>query len=776
MVWFDEVDKDDVGLVGGKGANLGEMVQAGLPVPPGFIITADAYFELVRHSELDEDLDLLLKTLDHRDSQKLQKTARRIQKIIQKATIPTEITKAIFGHYHKLSKHRSKKAFSLKRIRQALKEPLVAIRSSATAEDLPEASFAGQQATFLNVQGDANVIEAVRKAWASLFTARAIFYRAEKGFDHLKVGIALPIQRMIEAERSGVMFTIDPVTNNKNQIVIEAIYGLGELIVQGAVTPDHYLVDKKKMKILNKHIGTQGKMMVLKDGKDIITKLTKKKGEKQKISDKQIVELAQYGNKLEKYYFFPQDIEWAIEEDKIFILQTRPVTTIHQPDAALPPPTETAGVLDKELKLLLSGNPASPGIASGRANVIFKASEISKIKGGDILVAPMTNPDFVPAMRRAVAVVTEKGGQTSHAAIVSRELGIPAIVGVKDATKKLTKFQTITANGTTGRIYRGGLSRGVRRKVESMKTEERSTKRPRTLKTATHVYCNLATTERVEEIAARDVDGVGLLRAEFMIAEIGYHPRYIIKEKKQKLFIDKMTENLATFGKHFGKERPVVYRTTDFRSNEYKNLKGGKDYEVDEANPMIGYRGIYRYINDAAVFKLELQAIKNVRDRHGYKNIWLMLPFVRTLSELQQVKKLIQEARLHRSGSFKLWMMVEVPSNVILIDEFIKVGIDGISIGSNDLTQLTLGIDRDSEQVAREFSELDPAVLWSMERVIKAAGKHGITSSICGQAPSDYPDLVEKLVKWGITSVSVNPDAIERTREYIYSVEKRLVK
>jgi pyruvate,water dikinase len=774
-VWFRDVGKEDGGLVGGKGANLGEMTGAGIPVPPGFIVTAQAYFKFIKKAGLKPKIEDKLKNLNYNNSKELQSKAKEIRTLIKKSEIPKSIARQIFSHYHLLSKQQNAKRSIIKRLKNIIREPLVAVRSSATAEDLPEASFAGQQETYLNVRGDANVIETVRKAWASLFTARAVFYRAEKGFDHLKVGIALPIQIMIESEASGVMFTIDPVTNNKSNIVVEAIYGLGELIVQGAVTPDHYVVDKKKMVILKKHISRQEMVMKLKGGKNQELKIKSKDAKKQKISDKQIISLAKYGKKLEKHYFFPQDIEWAIEDNNIFIVQTRPITTISKNEESFPGAQGKSSILEKELKLILSGSPASPGIASGRVVKIYKASEINKVRGGDILVAPMTNPDFVPAMRRAVAIVTEKGGRTSHAAIVSRELGIPAIVGVKNALDELALNQLITVDGAAGKIYKGGLVRSAKKLKDTQDTSP-ITHYTSQLKTATRVYCNLATIHRAKEVAELNVDGVGLLRAEFMIADIGYHPRFLILKKKQKLFIDTLTKNIAKFCKYFGSDRPIIYRATDFKSNEYKSLKGGKAFEQDEENPMLGFRGAYRYISNPDVFKMELAAIKNVRNKLRFRNLWLMIPFVRTIEELRQVKRLVQEAGLHRSGSFKLWMMVEIPSNVILIDDFIKAGIDGISIGSNDLTQLTLGVDRDSQQVAKEFNEFDPAVLWSIERVIKAAGKHNITSSICGQAPSDYPDLVEKLVKWGITSVSVNPDAIERTREFIYRIEKRVVK
>jgi len=390
----------------------------------------------------------------------------------------------------------------------------------------------------------------------------------------------------------------------------------------------------------------------------------------------------------------------------------------------------------------------------------------------------MTNPDFVPAMRKTAAIITDKGGRTAHAAIVSRELGIPCVVGTKEATKILKNGEVVTVNGTTGEVFRGG-----RLGIENLKLEIKNKNIPQLpitnyqlpIKTATKVYVNLAEPERAKEIAKLPVDGVGLLRAEFMIAQIGIHPKKIIKDRKQKMFVDKLSSNLSIFCEHFN-PRPVVYRTTDFKTSEYRNLKGGEDFEPKEENPLIGYRGAYRYLADPDVFELELEAIKVVRNKNGFKNLWLMIPFVRTPKELQEIKKIIAGAGLLRSPSFKIWLMVEIPSNVILLEKFIEVGIDGVSIGSNDLTMLILGVDRDNAEIASSFNEQNPAVLWALEKIIKTCQKYGITSSICGQAPSDYPDLVEKLVRWGITSVSVNPDAIERTREIIYETEKKLVK
>ncbi len=743
VVWFSDVGKEDVASVGGKGANLGEMTQAGFPVPPGFIVTVHAYNEFLDRAKLRDKIDNVLANLDVSNSKDLDEAAKKVQKIITHSPFPQDIALEIIQAYFKLGKG-------------ALRHPVVAVRSSATAEDLPGASFAGQQDTFLNVQGEANLIEKIKEAWASLFNARAIFYRATNHFDHFHVGIAIPVQKMVESEMSGIMFTIDPVTNDRSKVVIEAIYGLGEMIVQGLVTPDHYEVDKKAGAILSKEVRIQEKMMEKKGTKNAIVALDKKDGARQKLSDAQILALSAIGKNLEKHYYFPQDSEWAIEDNKIYIVQTRPVTTTGKKQLVEP---------SVHTDILAKGDPASPGMRSGPVKILSSVKEIGKILAGDVLVAEQTNPDYVPAMRKAVAIITERGGRTSHAAIVSRELGIPAVVGAKGIRHLLKDGLVVTVNGSTGEIYKGAVASKI--SLDHKPKYEH-------LKTATKVYVNLAEPSRAAEIAKMNADGVGLLRAEFMIADIGTHPKKLIADHKQKLFVDTLAAQLEVFCKSFS-PRPIVYRTTDFKTNEYRNLKGGAAYEPEEPNPMLGFRGAARYIADSRVFELELEAIKTVRNKMGYKNISIMLPFVRTPKELLDVKKIIAANDLTRSSTFKLLMMVEIPTNVIRIEDFLDVGIDGVSIGSNDLTMLMLGTDRDNSEVAHDFSELDPTLLWAFEHVIRACGKRGVTTSMCGQAPSDYPDLVEKLVSWGITSVSVNPDAVDHVRETVYEAEKRLV-
>lgn len=757
VVWFKDVDKEDIASVGGKGANLGEMTKVGIPVPNGFIVTAQAYYYFLEASEIKPKLHDILRNLDVSISADLERVANKIQHLIETTAIPPEISKLIIKYYQSLGSR--------------FNEPFVAVRSSATAEDLPQASFAGQQSTFLNIKGEASVVYHVRRCWASLFTARAIFYRVENKFDHFKVGIAVPVQKMVQSHSSGIMFTADPVTSDKNKIIIEAIYGLGELIVSGAVTPDHYEINKKDLEILSKHTAPQDHQMIRHAQKTIIEKISPKLGEKQKITDDQMIKLAKLGKKLEQHYYFPQDIEWAIEDNEVYITQTRPITTLnHAP--------EKGSNFDKHEVVhthvvLLKGDPASPGIASGPVCILKSVAEMGKVKKGDILVAPQTNPDYVPAMRKVAAIITETGGRTSHAAIVSRELGIPAVVGATGALKKLADGQMVTVHGSRGVVYKGGVAASSI-KVTGTNLTGNAKNMMAKLKTATRLYVNLAEPEKAFEVAKMNVEGVGLLRAEFMIAGIGVHPKKMIKDHKEEKFIEQLSSKLATFCEAFY-PRPVVYRATDFRTNEYRNLVGGAEFEPQESNPMLGYRGAFRYISDPAVFNLELEAIKRVRNKQKFNNLWLMIPFVHTPHELLQVKKLVAASGLNRGPSFKLWMMVELPANVILLEKFIEVGIDGVSIGSNDLTMLVLGVDRDNSEVSSVFDERNPAVQWAIEHVVKTCAKHNITASICGQAPSDYPELVEKLVEWGITSMSVNRDVVDQVRETIYHAEQKLV-
>jgi len=748
IVWFQEIGKDDIAQVGGKGANLGEMTQAQIPVPPGFVVTSQTYYAFLERAGLRPKIEEVLAGLDHHDSDALQRASQQIKRLITDASMPEDTARQIVDAYRKLG------------------SGAVAVRSSATAEDLPTASFAGQQSTFLNVEGEANVVEAVQACWASLFEARAIFYRVENGFEHMKVGIAVPVQRMVQSERSGVMFTVEPASSDTTQIYIEAVCGLGEAIVSGQVTPDQYTVDKRSLSILKREIATQDRQLVRGESGEgeglsgiVWAEVAAADRQSQKLGDSDIVKLAEIARRLEQHYGVPQDIEWAKEDANLYLVQTRPVTTIRE--------VEEREAVEETAPVLLEGSPASPGVEAGPVKIVMDPSEIGKVEKGDVLVADMTTPDYVPAMKRAAAIITDRGGRTAHAAIVSRELGIPCVVGTGNATKNLRTGQVVTVDGARGRVYDGRAEASL---AWAAKEKDRYAAAA-SLTTKTKVYVNLAEPELADVIAARSVDGVGLLRAEFIVAQIGEHPRLAIDEGRSEEYIEKLADGLRKFAAAFN-PRPVVYRMTDFKTNEYANLRGGERYELPEENPMIGYRGASRYVSDADVFALEVEAIKRVRSQ--YKNLWVMIPFVRTPAELAGVRDLMAQNGLVQSEDFKLWMMAEVPSNVFILDRFIDVGIDGISIGSNDLTQLILGIDRDSERLAKLFDERNEAVMIGLEKLITTAKRRGITASICGQAPSDYPELAQRLVEWGITSLSVNPDVIERTRQLVHDIEQKL--
>lgn len=773
IVWFEEVGKEDVDLVGGKGANLGEMTNAHIPVPYGFVVTSNAYFQFIKEAELSKKIENILSIVNFDNPHELHQASQHAQELVLRSEMPHQIAREIVEYYDNLTlkeeKHFFKKDLSIfqkgrHKLKTAYSPPLVAVRSSATAEDLPDASFAGQQETYLNVKGEAHLLKKVKECWASLFTERAIYYRHQQGYDHFKVGLAAVVQRMIESEKSGIAFSIDPVTNDKTKIVIEAIFGLGEYIVQGKVTPDHYEVDKRSFVILKKEIKYQNLKFVKANIENKEVKLSHEIGTLPKLTDKEIEEVAVLVKDIEDHYVFPQDTEWAIENGKVFIVQARPITTI---DATNKKSDDQIKMHQIQSSSILTGAPASPGIGVGPVKIIYSPSEIDKIHKGDVLVAPQTNPDYVPAMKKASAIVTEKGGRTSHAAIVSRELGIPAVVGAEHATKILKNDMVVSVDGKTGEVYRGSIL--------SKKELHHKNYTPLShhhLKTMTHVYVNLAEPEHASEIAKRDVDGIGLLRAEFMIAAIGEHPREFIKQHREAEFIHRLTHDLEKFVKPFN-PRPIIYRATDFKTNEYRHLKGGEHYEPKEENPMLGFRGASRYIANPDVFALELQAILNIWNK-GYRNLHLMIPFVRAPWELVKIKNIMSEYGMFSLPGFKLLIMVEVPSAALQLEDFISIGIDGVSIGTNDLTMMLMGVDRDNSEVAHIYDERSPAVENVLENIVTTCAKAGITCSICGQAASDYPELVEKLVKAGITSVSVNPDALERTRELVYHVEKKV--
>lgn len=767
ILWFSEIGKEDIPKVGGKGANLGELKKIGAPVPDGFCVTAGAYFYFLEKSGLASKIKQLLKGLDPEDNKKLNAVSREIKKSIVSSSMPADLAKEIREAYIKLG------------------GLPVAVRSSATAEDLPEASFAGQQATFLNIIGPENVVLAYQKCVASLFEARAIYYRIVNKYDHMKVGLASPIQNLIDSEKAGILFTVDPVSENPDQMIVEAGYGYGEAIVLGAVTPDRYLIDKKTLTIANKEINSQA-WKIVKDikGGDRHVNVPSDDQKKQKISDEEILELAKIGLKIEAHYGKPQDTEWAIDKGKAYFLQSRPITTLDKSQSSgnlsetgqSESPDQGGGIDISKAEVLLKGAAASLGVVSGPVKIIHKPTEIDKVKEGDILVTEMTTPDYVPAMKRAVAIVTDVGGRTCHAAIVSRELGIPCVVGTGTATAKLTNSQIITVDGAKGMVFKGKVA--IQNKPEDASlaktTGSGSVISQEIPITGTKVYVNLGEPHLAQEVAKQPVDGVGLLRAEFMIAELGEHPKAMVEAGRGDDYVKGLANGIRQIAEAFA-PRPVVYRATDFKTNEYRGLKGGEKFEPKEDNPMIGYRGASRYIADPDMFGLELRSIKKVREEYDLKNLWIMIPFVRTISEMKKCMQMVTASGLIQGPDFKIWMMCEIPSNVILLNQFLDLGVDGISIGSNDLTQLTLGVDRDNQTLAKLFDERDESVTSCIQYVIKTCRKRGVSVSICGQAPSIYPEITEMMVKAGTTSVSVTPDMIIQTRKIIASVEKRLL-
>ena len=775
ILWFEELGKEDIPLVGGKCANLGEMINAGIPVPPGFAVTAYAYKRFIEETGIAQKIyDILDETItDPRNPTQYEEASRKIRSLIESTPIPKDIRDAIVEAYRELSR------------RVGLKDVYVAVRSSATAEDLPGASFAGQQETYLNVRGEEEVLESVRRCWSSLFTPRAIFYRTEKGFRHEQVLISVAVQKMVNSRSAGVMFTIHPVTGDRNIIVIESVWGLGEAIVSGAVTPDHFEVDKNALKIITKNIVKKEVEYVRdpKTGKTVHAKVPPERQEAPSLTDEEVVELAKIAKRIEQHYGTPQDIEFAVDRDlpfpqNLFIVQSRPETVWSMKEVEAAASSGSSAVSVAEAKIVIKGLPASPGVHVGKAKIVFSPEEAAKkIQKGDILVTKMTNPDWVPYMRLAGAIVTDEGGMTCHAAIVSRELGIPCIVGARDATKMLRDGETYTVDARSGVIYEGAVEELVKPAEEKVAEVAVAARAP--VITGTKIYVNISIPEIADKIAREtQADGVGLLRAEHMMVSIGKHPRLLIEEGGEQKMIDAFAEGIRKVAQAFY-PRPVVYRFLDFKPDEFLALPGGEKYEKEAGhvgpNPLIGYRGAFRYIKEPDIFRLECRAIKKVREEYGLKNVWVMVPFVRRVEEFIQAKRIMEEEGLIQGPDFKVWIMVEVPSTVLLIDKFIEAGIDGVSFGTNDLTMLILGIDRDDAAVQEIYDERNLAVKRALSHVIRVCRKHGVTTSVCGQAPSNYPDMVEFLVREGVTSISVNPDKVIETRELVASIERKIM-
>ncbi len=761
VLWFKDISKDDVLLVGGKSANLGEMVSStDVPVPNGFSTTAYAFNEFMQSNSLDTKVREILRGIDEEDSKQLDSASRRIRSLIMGGELQKALVKKI-SEYYKILIDKEKQEF-------------VAIRSSATSEDLPNASFAGEQETYLNIRGTDGVLKKIKECYSSLFTARAIYYRIKNGFGNARIALAVAVQRQVFSETAGVIFTLDVSNGDDSVVMIEASYGLGEYVVQGTITPDTYYVDKKTKKIIKKLVSKEKTKALIRDesGGTKEIQIGKEKAEAQCLTDAQITELASYALSVENHYGRPMDLEWAqdLRNHKLFIVQARSETVWANKNASQIYGKRTPLT---SAKILVKGLSASPGLASGMVHILKNKNEMDSFKDGEILVTRMTAPDWVPAMKKAKAIVTDEGGMTCHAAIVSREMGVPCIVGTGSigikATQGIKNGTVVTVDAKNGVVYLGRVAENqpVAQKTEVVVgTQE--------LITGTKIMVNLGEPELAEKAAALPVDGVGLMREEFLWAQIGEHPLSLIKKGKGTFVVDSLAEGIKKVCAAFN-PRPVIMRFSDFKTDEYAGLKGGKKFEPREEAPLLGWRGASRYYDPKyeEAFILELNAVKQVREEFGFKNLWVMLPFTRTVDELKKVIDIMKSNGLERGKDLKIFLMAEIPSNIILADKFNEF-IDGYSIGSNDLTMLTLGADRDNALMSSRFDERDLSVKRLIRYLIKIAHKDNKTVSICGQAPSKYDEIVDFLVRSDIDDISVNSDAAVHVKELVASVERRI--
>jgi pyruvate,water dikinase len=782
VLWFKELGIKDVPLVGGKNASLGEMrnnlTQKGVPVPDGFATTAQAFFDFLKDTGLESQIEKIMADLDTHNLKNLAIAGKTIREMIVAATLPEQLQKEIIVAYKKLSEE------------YGVENVDVAVRSSATAEDLPGASFAGQQETYLNISGGANVLVAVKKCFASLFTDRAIAYRKEMGFSHMQVGLSAGVQKMVRSDlaASGVMFSCDTESGFGDVVLINASYGLGENVVLGRVEPDQYYVFQTTLKkdfrpILEKHVGSKLLKMIYGTGKNFTKNIatTKKERENFVLTDDEILQLAKYALIVEEHYKREMDMEWAKDgkDGKLYIVQARPETVQSKKNLKV---LEEYVLASKPTKILAEGLSVGSKIGAGKAHKIMDAKDIGQFKKGEILVTDMTDPDWVPAMKLASAIVTDEGGRTAHAAIVSRELGIPCVVGTKNATKVIKTGHPITVDcstGETGKVY-----------DKEIEFEIKTTDISNIPDTKTKIMMNVGEPTNAFNLSFIPNDGVGLAREEFIIAnEIKIHPNALLNYKKlsatlkkkvdaatigyddkTQFYIDKLAQGIGKIGAAFYPKQ-VIVRFSDFKTNEYRTLIGGELYEPGEENPMIGFRGASRYYDPRFkdAFVLECEAIKKVHEVFGLDNVVPMVPFCRTVGEGQKVMQIIRDNGIKG----KIYVMCEIPSNVILAEKFLEV-FDGFSIGSNDLTQLTLGLDRDNSGIAAISNEKDEAVKELVEEAIRVCQNNKKYIGICGQAPSDFPDFAQFLVERGINSMSLNPDSVIKTKIAIAETEQKM--
>jgi len=747
ILWLEEIRKEDISSVGGKGASLGEMASIGLPVPKAFVVTAQAFRRFLVETGLEKKLFASYDKLDVENNEALEKAAETAKAMVLKAKMPPKIRDEIKAAYKKMN------GGSL----------IVAVRSSATAEDLPDASFAGQQETYLNIRGDAALLEAVQKCWASLYGARAIYYRAKQGFDDNTVNIAVVVQQLVHSEKAGVMFTSHPVTGEPLTI-IEGSWGLGEAVVSGSVSPDKYVFDQRSEKVIDTLVSNK-KVEIVADG-DHGTKLVEvpaARQDAQVLADEEVAKLAMYGKIAENHYGVPQDVEWGTVAGTIYILQSRPITTIGNKKEAksMTGQAQTA-------KILIRGQGASPGIASGRVVIIRDVKDTGAVKEGDILVTRMTNPDMVPAMRKVAAIVTDEGGMTCHAAIVSRELGTPAVVGTKTATNTLKDGQLVTVDGEKGHIYEGAVAApATDAKVTTM---QQAATGYAPIITATSVKVNVSIPEAATRAAATGADGVGLLRIEHLILGLNKTPGWFIANNREEEFVRELHDGIKIVLDAFpGKS--VWVRTLDAPTDEFRNMKGGED-EPHEHNPMLGWRGIRRDLQSPDQFRLQVEAFKQLW-KEGYDNLGIMFPMVSHPDQFIAAREMMRACGVDIERA-TLGIMIEIPSSAIMIEDFLKCGIRFASFGTNDLVQYTLAIDRNNENVADMYNPQHPAVLSLIHNAIQMCRAYNVEVSICGQAGSD-PKMAAWLVEHGITSLSANIDAVAKIREAVARTEKRII-